>query len=106
MGWTRIGWLFVTRLSAATLCSSGGAGRDHDYVGFAVNVGETWAVVNVIDNEFVAFDGYLAVRSDSFIDVEVVTEEDTFVLAALELRAELPSDPVLPLGDHRSPCRL
>jgi hypothetical protein len=77
-------------------------GSDHFWEGFVVSVGETWAIVNVVNPVFVAFDGYEAVRFDSVMDADVITEEDTFVLAALERRGEQPSDPGLPLDDHRS----
>jgi hypothetical protein len=77
-------------------------GTDSWELGFAVSVGETWALVNMVDENFVTFDGYMAVRFDCLLEVETASENDTFMLAALDLRGDRPHDPQLPLDDYRS----
>jgi len=77
-------------------------GSDSWELGFAVDVGETWALINLVDESFVAFDGYMAVRFDCLMGVERVSETDTFMLSALDRRGDRPHNPQLPLDDHRS----
>jgi hypothetical protein len=77
-------------------------GRDFWHLGFVADISDRWAVMNVVDQGRAEFDGYVAVRSDSFMEVEDMSKDDTFLLAALELRGARPTDPGLPLDDHRS----
>ena len=77
-------------------------GSDAWKLGFAVDAGDTWALINLVNDTSVTFDGYIAVRFDCFMEVEVMNETDTFMLTALDRRGDRPRDPQLPLDDHRS----
>ena len=77
-------------------------GEDGFDSGFVIDANETWALVQRIHNGVVAFDGYRAIRIDCLADADIIAAEDDFVLPALERRGERPSDPGVPLDDHRS----
>jgi hypothetical protein len=75
----------------------GGEGRT---AGFVVALSGTCALVNIVDYDMVALDGYVAVRFDCVIDAEV--DRESFVPRALALRGDHPRNPAIPLDDHRT----
>lgn len=77
-------------------------GGDSYYLGYAVAVSERWGLVNLIERDSVRLDGYAAVRFERVIDVEVLSDSDTFLMRALAQRGERPQDPVVPLDGHKS----
>ncbi len=77
-------------------------GEDGFDSGFAIDANETWALIQRIHNGVVTFDGYRAIRIDCLADADIIAADDDFVLPALERRGERPSDPGVPLDDHRS----
>jgi hypothetical protein len=72
-------------------------GSDRYFLGYPLDTSDTWALFHIIDTDFVALNGYFAIRSDCFIDAEIVDDGDTFMLRAIERRGEEPVDPELPL---------
>jgi len=77
-------------------------GRDYWYFGLVVEVSDEWALINKVDRNAVAFDGYAAVPFDRSIDAEAIDDAATIFTRALRLRGEEPRNPHVPLDGHRA----
>jgi hypothetical protein len=71
-------------------------------LGFVLGTSDGWALINAVDVDLIAIDGYNAVRLDQVVDAEVLEDDEFFWGRALVLKGEQPRPLGLPLDDQAS----
>jgi hypothetical protein len=77
-------------------------GDDSYYLGFPVDVSETWRSSTSSTPTSLHWTVTSPGRADCLMEAEVIEHSDTFMLEAIERRGDRPLNPEVPLDSHKS----